>query len=103
MKNIGEAGAKAITDALRENSALEELDLTCSNIGHEGFCRLLDALRENRALKELAIDESCVLESQSVNAVAGEDFSVSKTITDEADAIRDAVVAARSEAASAKV
>jgi len=51
--NIGDEGAKMISDALKRNTALTLLDLSDNNIGDEGARMISDALKCNTTLTEL--------------------------------------------------
>ena len=45
---IGDAGAKAVADALSENSALVKLSLRCNHIGPAGALAIGAALRQHK-------------------------------------------------------
>ena len=48
-------GAKALGRALRYNSSLLELDVTCNRVNMEGAVALADGLRSNSALRWLKV------------------------------------------------
>ena len=59
--NIGNAGAAALAQTLKQNSALSSLELgDNSQIGEMGFVWLAEALRQNRGLAEFAFHGSTI-------------------------------------------
>ena len=55
---IGDAGAQAIADALRQNSTLQQLELRGNGIGDEGAQAITDALRESSTLVKLHLENN---------------------------------------------
>ena len=55
---IGDAGAQAIADALRQNSTLQQLELRGNGIGDEGAQAITDALRESSTLAKLHLENN---------------------------------------------
>jgi Ran GTPase-activating protein (RanGAP) involved in mRNA processing and transport len=53
--NIGDTGAVALAEWLRDNSTITEIDVTYSNIGLEGARAFAEALRVNNTLRSLYI------------------------------------------------
>jgi Ran GTPase-activating protein (RanGAP) involved in mRNA processing and transport len=51
--SLGDAGAKAVAETLRENKTLQIIDLSGNNIGPEGAKELAEALKVNGSLKEI--------------------------------------------------
>ena len=53
---IGDSGAAALAKALKSNTALTRLDLDYNNIGDSGAAALAEELKSNTALTELRLD-----------------------------------------------
>ena len=58
FSGIGDAGAQAIADALRQNSTLQQLELRGNGIGDEGAQAITDALRESSTLAKLDLENN---------------------------------------------
>ena len=53
--NIGDEGATALAEALKENTTLTTLNLASNKIGDEGATALAEALKENKNLIEVLL------------------------------------------------
>eukprot|EP00435_Cladocopium_sp_Y103_P073598 s374_g44.t1 len=56
--SIGDAGAQALGEGLKENRSLEKLDLNSNSSGDAGAQALGESLKENRSLLELCLDNN---------------------------------------------
>ena len=55
---IGDDGAKAIAEALKENTSVTNLDLSSNAISDEGAKAIAEALKENTTITSLDLDEN---------------------------------------------
>ena len=55
---ISDAGAKALAEALKVNTALQKLGLDSNKISDEGAKALAEALKVNTALQVLGLDQN---------------------------------------------
>ena len=61
--DIGNDGAKAIADALKDIHSLEKLDLSRNKIGDDGAKAIADALKDNHTLKSLFLFSNVISSS----------------------------------------
>lgn len=54
---IGDDGAEALAEMLRENNTLESLSLSANDIGGEGGDKIIAALTQNTSLRSLMLAE----------------------------------------------
>ena len=63
---IGDEGAKALAEALKENATVERLNLSDCGIGADGAAALAEALRSNTSLTQLDLEYACWLDGNGV-------------------------------------
>eukprot|EP00669_Euglena_mutabilis_P010847 TRINITY_DN5546_c0_g1_i1.p1 TRINITY_DN5546_c0_g1~~TRINITY_DN5546_c0_g1_i1.p1 ORF type:complete len:407 (+),score=76.30 TRINITY_DN5546_c0_g1_i1:389-1609(+) len=63
--NIGNHGAKAVANALEDNTSLLEINLGRNSIGNAGFAELMYALQQNLILRNIHLAGNCYDKSEA--------------------------------------
>ena len=72
FNNISDEGAEALAEALRVNTALQELNLGFNDISGKGAKVLAEAMKVNSALKELKLDGNSKISSNVIQQIRRE-------------------------------
>ena len=67
--NLGDDGAKLISEALRENKTLVSVDLEGNKIGQVGAQNLLYACRENKSLRDITLMPGNRMDDQALQDI----------------------------------
>lgn len=71
MNNIGDNGAVAIAQALRDDSTLTHLDLSSAHISNRGAAEIATALQQNRTLQTLNLADNKIGFGQVPGSIGG--------------------------------